>query len=280
LLTRDGGDLVRSIGDWASAHGRVLVAEPWDLACYQVGSFPDDRWLQWNDRFRDVVRGFLRAEAGLVAAMIDRVAGSPQLLGAPPRRTVNFLTAHDGLTLHDLTTVTSDRHRSWDCGDELRPQQLANAFCLLLLSAGTAMFVMGDEFARTQHGHDNPYDIDSELTWVDWSRQDEWKALRDLVRTLLVLRRSADFDDVRCYGAHGEPDLTHEARSLAWCTGGLMVMANMWWEPLDFTVQESGPWRVAVATATGSQFDGGSVVVAPRSMVVLQRTDCPAEDLT
>jgi hypothetical protein len=86
---------------------------------------------------------------------------------------VNFLAVHDGLTLHDLTSVTSDRHRSWDCGDELRPRQLRNMFCVVLLSRGTPLFVMGDEFGRTQDGDHNPYDRDDEVTWVDWTRLDE-----------------------------------------------------------------------------------------------------------
>lgn len=273
LLTRDGGDLVRQIGDWAAGEGRTLIAEPWDLASYQVGAaFPDVRWMQWNDRFRDDVRGFLRGEAGLVPAMIHRVSGSADLFGAgSPRRTINFLTAHDGLTMHDLTAVTCDRHRSWDCGPDLRPQQLANAFCLLLLSAGSAMFVMGDEFARTQHGHDNPYDIDSELTWVDWARLAEWRGLRDIVVELLSLRRRADFGDVRCYGAHGPPDVGHESRSLAWLTGDVAVMANMWWQPLDFDIPEPGPWRVALATGPGASMGEARVEVPARSVVVLQR---------
>jgi isoamylase len=272
LLTRDGGGLVRQIGDWAETADRVVVAEPWDMNCYMVGdAFPDHRWLQWNDRFRDDVRGFLRAEPGLVPAMVERVGASPALFGGVPRRTVNFLTAHDGLTMHDLTAVTSDRHRSWDCGAGLRHQQLANAFGLLLLSAGPAMFVMGDEFARTQRGHDNPYDIDSELTWLDWSRLDQWRALHDVVTKLLLLRRRADFDNVRCYGADGPPDVQHESRSLAWCTGQLMVLANMDWEPMRFTPQEPGPWRVALVTAEGSSLDADYVVVPARALAVLER---------
>ena len=140
---------------------------------------------------------------------------APTCSATAPRRTVNFLTAHDGLTLHDLTTVTSDRHRSWDCGAELRPQQLANACCLLLLSAGTAMFVMGDEFGRTQLGHDNPYDVDSELTWVDWSRLDEWRPLHDLVARAAAtasarrLRQRAVLRHRRC----ARPGRTSRARS-------------------------------------------------------------------
>ncbi len=125
-------------------------------------------WLQWNDRFRDDVRGFLRGEPGLVPAMVQRVQGSPDLFAHGAAASLNFVTAHDGLTLHDLTAVTSDRHRSWDCGPELRMQQLKNFFTVLLLSAGTPMWVMGDEFGRSQQGHDNPYDVDGPITWVDW----------------------------------------------------------------------------------------------------------------
>ncbi|MBI5090098.1 MAG: hypothetical protein HZB15_14885 [Actinobacteria bacterium] len=271
LLTRDGGALVRTIGDWADAEDRVLVAEPWDLACYQVGhAFPDARWLQWNDRFREDVRGFLRGEGSLVTAMVERVTGSRDLFVSQPWRTVNFLTAHDGLTLHDLTAVTSDRHRSWDCGSELRPQQLANAFALLLLSAGAAMFVMGDEVARTQQGHDNPYDIDSELTWFDWSRVEQWSGLRETVRHLIELRRRADFSDVQCFGASGAPDTGSESRSLGWRAGDVVVLANMWWEPVDFQLAGHDPWRIALSTASGAVFGDGACRVPARSIVVLE----------
>jgi glycogen operon protein len=273
LLTRDGGELVKRIGDWAERRGVVLVAEAWDLGAYQVGAaFPDDRWMQWNDRFRDDMRGFLRSEPGLVPAVIQRVSGSPDIFGAGPSRSLNFLDAHDGLTLHDLTAVTSDRHRSWDCGPELRPQQLANAFCLLLLSAGSPMFVMGDEFARTQQGHDNPYNIDGPITWVDWSRIEQWQALRDTVRRLIRVRARADFSTVRCYGVNLHPDTTHESRSLAWSAGDVYVIANMWFDDLLFQVHEPGPWVQVVCTAGRAPSPiGGSVTVAARSIVVLVR---------
>jgi isoamylase len=274
LLTRDGGDLVRRIGDWAERRGVVLIAEAWDLAAYQVGNaFPDHRWLQWNDRFRDDMRGFLRSEPGLVPAVIQRVTGSPDLFGAGgASRSINFLDAHDGLTMHDLTAVTSDRHRSWDCGPELRPQQLANAFCLLLLSAGTPMFVMGDEFARTQDCHDNPYNIDGPLTWVDWTRIERWHELRDTVRRLIAIRRRADFTEVRCFGVDGPPDTLPESRSLCWSAGNVLVMANMWFHDLAFHVPEPGHWVQVLSTANRAPgFDPGSVTVAARSMVVLVR---------
>ncbi len=268
LLTRDGGGLAALITEWAERRGVVLIAEAWDMGSYQVGdAFPERSWAQWNDRFRDDVRGFLRAEPGLVPAMVQRVQGSPDLFGAQPSRSVNFVTAHDGLTMHDLTAVTSDRHRSWDCGPQLRLQQLKNFFTVLLVSAGTPMFVMGDEFGRTQHCHDNPYNIDDELTWVDWSRRDEWRDLRAYVQQLLRLRTALDESSVRCYGVNGAPDTSHESRSLAWCSGDLYVMVNAWWEPLRFVVQEPGEWQFVVASAPA---DG--LTLAPRSSMVLRRT--------
>jgi len=270
LLTRDGGELVARITEWARRRGVALVAEPWDLGAYQVGvTWPEPSWRQWNDRFREDVRGFLRGEPGLVTAMLQRVQGSPDLFGdgrQAAERTVNFLSAHDGLTLHDLTIVTSDRHRSWACPPELQRQQLRNYLTVLLLSAGTAMFVMGDEVGRTQGGHDNPYDIDGPLTWFDWQRAADWRDLHDHTAAVVRLRRECPIVDVRWYGTTGEVDGSWESRSLAWATDDLYVMVNAWWEPLTFEVQEPGEWDVAIATAP---LDG--LTLAPRSVVALRR---------
>ncbi|CAB4363317.1 MAG: hypothetical protein F2681_10660 [Actinobacteria bacterium] len=271
LLTRDGGELVGMISEWAGRRGVTLVAEPWDMGSYQVGSpvWPAG-WLQWNDRFRDDVRGFLRGEAGLVAAVRQRVQGSPDLFGHTGA-SVNFVTAHDGLTMHDLTAVTSDRHRSWDSGPEPRLQQLKNLFSLLLLSAGTPMWVMGDEFGRTQDGHDNPYDIDSPLTWVDWSTVEDWAELTEFVRALTQLRRTHPPTEFVFHGVGLSVDESHDSRSIAWCSGDLYVMVNAWWMPLTFEVQAVGDWRVVLATAPSDVGPGTTVAVAPRSVVVLAR---------
>jgi len=271
LLTRDGGELVRMISEWGAWRGVTLVAEPWDMGSYQVGSplWPTD-WLQWNDRFRDDVRGFLRGEPGLVSAIRQRVQGSPDLFGHPGA-SLNFVSAHDGLTLYDLTAVTNDRHRSWDCGPELRLQQLKNFFTLLLLSAGTPMWVMGDEFGRSQQGHDNPYDVDGPLTWVDWATVGEWSELTEFVRALARLRRAHPPTEFVFHGVQPEVDESHESRSIAWCAGDLYVMVNAWWEPLTFEVHEPGDWRVVLTTADGDVGFGTTVTVAARSIVVLTR---------
>lgn len=268
LLTRDGGGLVTRITEWAEQQGVVCIAEPWDMGAYQLGrGWPWPGWLQWNDRFRDDVRGFLRGEPGLVRALRMRVQGSPDVLGPDGAvRSLNFVTAHDGLTMHDLTVLDHDRHRSWDCGPELRMQQLKNYFALLLLSAGTPMWVMGDEFARTQHAHDNPYDIDGPLNWVDWQRSGEWSELTDFVRRLVALRRRQPMADFRFHGVGPEVDDGWHSHSLAWCVGDVYVMVNAWWEPLGFEVWEPGEWRPVLWTA---QPDG--LTLAPRSVLVLER---------
>jgi isoamylase len=271
LLTRDGGGLVERITQWATSRNVRVIAEPWDLAEYQVGKWSPP-WLQWNDHFRDEIRGFVRGEPGRVSSVIQRVQGSPDLFtGSRPSSSVNFLTAHDGLTMHDLTLITSDHHHSWDCGEELRMQQLKNYFTVLLLSAGTPMFVMGDEFARTQGGLDNPYNVDSALTWVDWSRLDTWRELREYVQALLRLRRSNPPTDFHFYGAVSRPDTSLESRSLAWSAGGLYVMANAWWSPLRFEFQEAGPWVVALSTAGVAAEVPQAATVPPRSIVVWRR---------
>ena len=276
LLTRDGGGLVTLITEWAARRGVVLVAEPWDLGGYQVGrGWPWPEWMQWNDRFRDDVRSLVRGEPGQVRAVRRRVQGSPDLFGTDgPFRSLNFVTAHDGLTMHDLTLVTSDRHRSWDCGPSLRAQQLKNLFTILLLSAGTPMWVMGDEFARTQHGHDNPYDVDGPLSWVDWSRATEWADLTEYVRVLLRLREAHPPSRFAFHGVGPMLDESYESRSLAWTSSGLYVMVNAWWEPLEFGIHEPGDWRVVLASApplaTGLDDVVPTVTLAPRSTVVLR----------
>jgi glycogen operon protein len=305
----DGAPQARSelcdrISAWAAGRGVRLVAEAWDVATYQVGdTFPGRDWAQWNDRFRDDVRGFLRGEPGLVPAMVQRVQGSPDLFPGTPARSVNFVTAHDGFTLYDLVSYDrkhneangwngadgTDDNRSWNCGVEgddgagaeilaLRGQQMRNAFVLLLTSAGVPMFVAGDEFARTQRGNNNAYNQDNEISWVDWSRLDAWKDLHLFVRELVALRRRSPVfgraepwaDDVTFFGADGPLDTNDWSRSLAWHlhppgAPEWAVIANAWWEPLTFTLP-GDDWRRAVDTSLPSPDDtvaAGSEVPVP-----------------
>jgi glycogen operon protein len=131
------------------------------------------------------------------------------------------------------------------------------------------MWVMGDELARTQHGHDNPYNVDGELTWVDWSQAGAQPELTEFVTALVGLRRAHPPKDFVFHGVGAEVDEGHESRSIAWQASGLYVMVNAWWEPLTFEVQEPGEWQPALATAAVVEQAGPRVTVPPRSIVVL-----------
>ena len=314
MLGRDEPFIGRLDG-WAKARGVVMVAEPWDaLGTHQLGrAWPGDGWMQWNDRFREDVRGFLRAEEGLAEALAWRVQGSPDVFAAP-MESVNFVTCHDGFTLYDL--VAYDRkhnqanghgnhdgaahNRSWNCGwegdvdvpaevVELRHRQLRNAWCLLAMSHGVPMATMGDEAGRTQGGNNNAYNQDNETSWFDWSRAAEFADLQRFVGELLALRQrhpvlaQPDFwgDAVQFFGTVGPADLGRHSRSLAWSVGDLYVIANAWWEPLEFRIQRPGPWRRVVDTSLAAPEDivpddraelvGQSYDVGPRSVVILIR---------
>jgi isoamylase len=177
--------------------GTKLIAEAWDAAgLYQVGTFVGDSWQEWNGRFRDDVRSFLRGEPGTVTRIADRLLGSPEIYahkGREAEQSVNFVTCHDGFTLNDLVSYDAkhneangegnrdgaDDNRSWNCGVEgptddprvetLRNRQVKNFLTATLLSIGMPMVLMGDEVRRTQRGNNNAYCQDNETSWFDWT---------------------------------------------------------------------------------------------------------------
>jgi isoamylase len=192
-----------------------LIAEPWDCGPggYQVGGFPPG-WAEWNDKFRDSVRDFWKNEAS-ASDFVKRLCASGELfntLGRRPWASVNFITAHDGFTLNDLVTYNekhndangennndgSSDNRSWNCGVEgptenadinaLRERQIRNFLVTLLLSQGTPMLLAGDEFGRTQHGNNNAYCQDDEISWLNWDLQAKGSRLIDFVKRLNDLR--------------------------------------------------------------------------------------------
>ncbi|WP_197274841.1 hypothetical protein [Halolactibacillus sp. JCM 19043] len=195
-----------------------LIAEAWDAGgLYQVGSFPDwNRWSEWNGKYRDDIRAFLKGDAGLAHTVCDRIAGSVDIY-SPRRRenspSVNFITCHDGFTLYDLysyndkhneangwgNTDGDDHNLSWNCGIEgetdnenvlqLRHQMIRNAFTLLLMSRGTPMISQGDEFLRTQQGNNNAYCQDNKISWVDWTYLEENKDMMTFVKHLIDIRK-------------------------------------------------------------------------------------------
>jgi glycogen operon protein len=194
-----------------------LIAEPWDCGPggYQVGGFPPG-WAEWNDRYRDVVRCFWKGDYGMAPEMAARLCASGDKFnrrGRKPWSSVNFITAHDGFTLHDLVSYndkhniangennrdgTSDNH-SWNHGVEgpteetdiveLRARQKRNMLATLLLSQGTPMILAGDEFGRSQQGNNNAYCQDNEIGWIDWNMSEAGQDLQAFVRRLIALRQ-------------------------------------------------------------------------------------------
>lgn len=199
--------------------GRVkLIAEAWDAAgLYQVGSFPAfNRWSEWNGRYRDDMRRFLKGDGGMASTAIARITGSKDLYDSAHRgasASVNFLTCHDGFTLYDLyaysvkhnekngwnNTDGDNNGNSWNCGAEgqtedaqiegLRRRMVKNAFATLLCSRGPAMFFAGDEFCNTQFGNNNAYCQDNIISWLDWTRLEKYREIHDFVRFMIGLRK-------------------------------------------------------------------------------------------
>lgn len=195
-----------------------LIAEAWDAGgLYQVGSFPSwSRWAEWNGRYRDDMRSFLKGDDGMAGNAITRITGSRDLYSPESRghkASVNFMTCHDGFTLYDLysynekhnekngwnNTDGDNNGHSWNCGAEgetddpnvngLRRRLIKNAFAALLCSRGPAMFFAGDEFCNTQFGNNNAYCQDNIISWLDWSRLEEFKEIHDFVRHMIQFRK-------------------------------------------------------------------------------------------
>ena len=235
-----------------------LIAEPWDLGDggYQVGGFPP-LWSEWNGRYRDTVRDFWRGEPSTLAEFASRLTGSSDLYehtGRRPIASVNFVTAHDGFTLADLVSYNEKHNdangegnrdgesfnRSWNCGAEgpttdpdirkLRGRQQRNMIATLLFSQGVPMLAHGDELGRTQHGNNNGYCHDDELTWVDWDLDEDRSALLEFTQSVFrirsehpALRRRRFFAGAPDHG--GESDL----RDIAWfAPAGTHMSGDAW----------------------------------------------------
>jgi isoamylase len=282
-----------------------LIAEPWDVGPggYQVGNFPV-LWAEWNDRYRDTVRRFWKGDESQVAELAYRLSGSSDLYahnGRRPYASVNFVAAHDGFTLRDLVSYNhkhneangegnrdgTDDNRSWNCGVEgetsdpaitaLRARQMRNFLATLFVSQGVPMMLYGDERGRSQRGNNNAYCQDNELTWLDWSADEESRTLLAFVRRLAalrarhpVLRRRRFFHGRRVHGSDvrdivwlksngeemGERDwFANYVRSVGMLLNGqtmhewselgelvhddpLLILLNAYWEPLPFVLPE------------------------------------------
>ena len=200
--------------------GIKLIAEAWDAAgLYQLGSFAGDNWKEWNGKFRDDVRRFLRGDPGMLSPLATRLVGSPDLFAHQkkgPEQSINFVACHDGFTLADLVSYNhkhneqnkeenrdgSNDNFSWNCGIEgdtdnpmilaLRKRQVRNFLVLNLLAVGTPMINMGDELGRTQKGNNNAYCQDNEISWMDWSLMDKQPGLLRFVKLLIQSRQLMD----------------------------------------------------------------------------------------
>ncbi|HEY0791082.1 MAG TPA: isoamylase, partial [Chthoniobacterales bacterium] len=238
-----------------------LIAEPWDAGgAYQLGTaFPGMFWHQWNGRFRDDVRRFVRGDAGMVCNLMQRLYGSDDLFpdrieeARRPFYSINYVISHDGFTLYDLVSY-NERHNeanghdntdgpadnfSWNCGQEgdgaisaeiaqLRRQQAKNVFCLLMLANGLPMFAAGDEFLHTQQGNNNPYNQDNEITWLNWDRLRLNTDFFRFCKLMIAFRKAHPSlcrsrfwrDDVRWRGVHAAADLSFHSHSLAFYLRG------------------------------------------------------------
>jgi len=205
-----------------------LIAEAWDAAgLYQIGHFPGDRWGEWNGRYRDTIRRFVKGDPGLVGQVADSIAGSSSLYearGGEPTNSINFVNCHDGFTLNDLVSYNEKHNQangegnndgindnlSWNCGAEgetsdtgiekSREQQIRNFATILMLSRGVPMFVAGDEVRNTQHGNNNAYCQDNEIGWFDWSCVQKhpdllrfWQRIIQFRRKYRAVRKNAFF---------------------------------------------------------------------------------------
>ena len=238
----------------------ALIAEPWDAGGYQLGrGFPGVTWLQWNARFRDDVRRFVKGDAAAVPNLMRRIYGSDDLFpdnradAYHPYQSLNYINSHDGFTLYDLVSYNQknnwknghdnldgmDENYSWNCGHEgdegapaevlaLRRKQVKNFCCLLLLSNGIPMFRAGDEFLNTQFGNNNAYNQDNETNWLDWSQLQTNQDIFCFFKRMIAFRKShpslcrSTFwrEDISWYGTGPAVDLSPDSRSLAFCLHG------------------------------------------------------------
>jgi glycogen operon protein len=210
-----------------------LIAEAWDAGgLYQVGSFPGyGRWAEWNGKYRDCVRRFIKGDAGLVGEMAQRLNGSPDLYGRRgATASVNFVTCHDGFTLHDLVSYNAKRNadngednrdgandnESWNCGTDgpthdpainaLRRRQMKNAVLLLMVSQGVPMLLMGDELGRSQRGNNNAYCHDGDISWLDWTLRQVNSELFHFFQRCIAFRRAHPALRDRCAVSHPDGD--------------------------------------------------------------------------
>ncbi|HET9694768.1 MAG TPA: glycogen debranching protein GlgX [Steroidobacteraceae bacterium] len=275
---QDGGLMTDPPVPWAIESSRTLapvpvIAEAWDAAgLYHVGAFPGMAWAEWNGRYRDVMRRFVRGDPGLLGEVASRLAGSADLYadhGRLPCNSINFITCHDGFTLRDLVSYEvkhneangednrdgSNDNLSQNCGVEgetsdaavtaLRHRQARNHLALLMLSRGVPMLLAGDEVLRTQRGNNNAYAQDNEISWFDWRLLETHRAMFRFVRELIALRRRHPSLTANRF-FHGRPVPVRRRPDIAW--HGARLGAPGWDDP-------NGRLLAATLAGTGEEED-------------------------
>ena len=234
-----------------------LIAEPWDLGegGYQVGRFPPG-WAEWNDKYRDTVRAYWKGDGGLIGEVGNRLSGSSDLYASSGRRpcaSINFITAHDGFTLHDLVSYDgkhneanlednkdgNNNNLSWNCGAEgetddpairaLRQKQKKNFLATLLFSQGVPMLLAGDEIGRTQKGNNNAYGQDNDISWVHWDLKPEDQELLKFARRCIALRRAHPALHRRKF-FHGRPIRGTGVKDIHWISPEGREMTDEEWD--------------------------------------------------
>ena len=259
-INLDDPPLISEITGGAEYGNVRLIAEAWDPASYELGrSFPGQSWSQWNGKFRDDVRAFVKTDPGKIGDLMTRLYGSSDLFpdyldnAYHSYQSINYVTSHDGFCLYDLVAYNTkhnqangqnnsdgtDDNLSWNCGWEgdqdvpaevmrLRKQQIKNFFTILMVSNGTPMFCAGDEFMNTQHGNNNPWNQDNETTWLDWDLREKNKDIFRFFKGMIAFRKAHPSlsrsrfwrEDVSWYGVNGQVDLGYLSHSLAFCLHG------------------------------------------------------------
>lgn len=278
-----------------------LIAEPWDASgLYQLGNFyNNNRWMEWNGKYRDDVRSFLNGHDNIIAPLMKRINGSEDIYGDSSLASINFISCHDGFTLNDIFSYNSkhneangennrdgnDYNISCNYGIEgptedkeinfIRNKQIKNALTILFMSKGVPMFLMGDECGRSQKGNNNAYCQDNEISWFDWLLLEKNKDIFEYTKTLIKLRK----DNIKIFNNpikfHGvllnKPDTSSTSHTLAWELSyenkKIYIAINLYEKELSFELPK-GTWNMILSN-DDNVISNNSVKIKPFSSVVL-----------
>jgi isoamylase/glycogen operon protein len=287
--------LLAAIAKDSILRSSMLIAEAWDAAgLYQLGSFAKwGPWIEWNGKFRDTTRCFLKGTDGQAGLFANALSGSDSIYGATqtPFSGINFITAHDGYSLRDLVTYQdkynrsngelnldgSDQNFNWNCGIEgettlptiatLRERQMRNHLLALFVSQGTPMLLMGDEYGHTRKGNNNPYVQDNEMNWFLWEELEQNQEIFQFIQRLIAFRkahpelRNTRFltdSDITWHGKNGQdPDWSKSSRFVSFSTTTspkLFIAFNAHFNPADIVLPQGTSWELILDTNSGWNF--------------------------